>query len=383
VPLPESELPLELPKVKKYQPTDTGESPLAAMEKWVNTKCPQCGGPAKRETDTMPNWAGSSWYYLAYALGGQKSKVKSQKYWNKDLLKYWMPVDWYNGGMEHVVLHLLYSRFWNIFLHDIGLVPSSEPYQKRTSHGLILAKGGEKMSKSKGNVVNPDEIVAKYGADTLRTYIMFMGPFDQAVEWDESGLIGVRRFLERVWSLQSKAIFKKSPNDQFPISNFQSNPKSQIQNSKIEMLLHQTIQKVGDDIEAMRFNTAISALMVLVNEMSRQETLPLTTYSLLLKLLSPFAPHLCEELWSMLGHKESIAFESWPEYNQELTKESTLTLAVQINGKVRDEITIDADAAEDDVKKLALASEKAQKWLEGKEPKKVIYVKGKLISIVV
>lgn len=360
VPLPESELPLQLPKIKKYQPTDTGESPLAAMEKWVNTKCPQCGGPAKRETDTMPNWAGSSWYFLRYA-----DPHNDKQFANQEKLKYWMPVDWYNGGMEHVVLHLLYSRFWNIFFHDIGLVPVSEPYAKRTAHGLILAKGGEKMSKSKGNVVNPDEVVAQYGADTLRAYIMFMGPFDQAVEWDDNGLVGVKRFLDKVWNLQEKVV-----------------SKTEKINLELQTSLHQTIQKVGEDIEGMRFNTAISKMMELVNEMSKEEKLPGSYYSLLLKILSPFAPHLCEELWSILGNKNTLVHEPWPEYDPELAKESTLTIAIQINGKVRDQISVDADAAEDEVKKLALASEKVQKWLEGKEPKKVIYVKGRLVSIV-
>ena len=331
------------------------------MEKWVNTKCPQCGGPAKRETDTMPNWAGSSWYFLRYADPRNDKEFASQ-----EKLKYWMPVDWYNGGMEHVVLHLLYSRFWNIFLHDIGLVPVSEPYAKRTAHGLILAKGGEKMSKSKGNVVNPDDVVEKFGADTLRTYIMFMGPFDQAVEWDDNGLVGVKRFLDKVWNLQEKIV-----------------QKSEKVNLKLQTSLHQTIQKVGEDIEGMRFNTAISKMMELVNEMSKEEKILTSYYSALIKVLSPFAPHLCEELWSILGNKNTLVYESWPEYDLELTKESVITLAVQINGKVRDEITIDASADEDNVKKLALASEKVQKWLEGKEPKKVIYVKGKLVSIVI
>ena len=387
IPLPESELPLELPKVKKYQPTDTGESPLAAMTKWVNTKCPQCGGPAKRETDTMPNWAGSSWYYLAYALGGQKSKVKSQKYWNQELLKYWLPVDWYNGGMEHVVLHLLYSRFWNIFLHDIGLVPVSEPYAKRTAHGLILAKGGEKMSKSKGNVVNPDEVVAKFGADTLRTYIMFMGPFDQAVEWDENGLIGVRRFLERVWGLQEKVTVIASHSEAIPKEGSANNGIAASplapRNDNTEMLLHQTIQKVGEDIEAMRFNTAIAKMMELVNEMSKTVSISNIQYSIFIKLLSPFAPHLCEELWYNIGNKEPLAFQPWPQYDAKLARAQEVTLAVQINGKVRDTLTVPTEISEDEAKKLVLASAKVQKWLEGKEPKKVIYVKGKLISIVV
>ena len=360
IPLPESELPLKLPKVEKYQPTDTGESPLAAITKWVNTKCPNCGKPAKRETDTMPNWAGSSWYFLRYA-----DPENAKQFASMEKLKYWMSVDWYNGGMEHTVLHLLYSRFWNQFLYDIGTVPTSEPYKKRTSHGMILAKGGEKMSKSRGNVVNPDEMVDQFGADALRTYIMFMGPFDQAVEWDTNGLVGVRRFLEKVWGLQDK-INKKASVDK-----------------KVQTLLHQTIKKVTEDIEGMRFNTAISKMMELVNEMSRVEQISAADYSLFVKLLSPFAPHICEEIWSMLGHKKSISFEQWPQYDEKLTVESEITLAVQVNGKLRDTLTVAADISEEDAKKVVLASEKIQKWLEGGEPKKIIYVKGKLISIVI
>lgn len=366
VPLPESELPLKLPKVEKYQPTDTGESPLAAMEKWVKTKCPNCNGPARRETDTMPNWAGSSWYFLAYALGGEnRLKLEGDKFWNQDLLKYWQPVDWYNGGMEHTVLHLLYSRFWNQFLYDVGLVPTSEPYKKRTSHGMILAKGGEKMSKSRGNVVNPDEMVEQFGADTLRTYIMFMGPFDQAVEWDTNGLVGVRRFLEKVWGLHDK-ISKESAEDK-----------------KLQTVLHQTIKKVTEDIDGMRFNTAISKMMELANEMSKFEQISSANYSLFVKLLSPFAPHMCEELWNQLGYTKSVATEQWPQYDEKLIVETEITLAVQVNGKLRDTLTVAADISEEDAKKTALASVPVQKWLEGKEPKKVIYVKGKLISIVV
>lgn len=360
VPLPDSELPLKLPKVEKYQPTDTGESPLAAITKWVNTKCPQCSNPAKRETDTMPNWAGSSWYFLRYT-----DPKNNKQFAGMEKLKYWMPVDWYNGGMEHTVLHLLYSRFWNQFLYDIGMVPSSEPYQKRTSHGMILAKGGEKMSKSRGNVVNPDEMVEQFGADALRAYIMFMGPFDQAVEWDTNGLVGVRRFLEKVWGLQDK-ISKKASADK-----------------KVETLLHQIIKKVTEDIEAMRFNTAIAKMMELVNEMSRVEELSEAHYLLLVKLLSPFAPHLCEEIWAQLGNKKSIAFAQWPQYDEKLTIENEITLAVQVNGKLRDTIVVAADISEEDAKKTVLASANVQKWLEGKEPKKIIFVKGKLISIVV
>ncbi len=378
IPLPESELPLKLPKVEKYQPTDTGESPLAAMEKWVKTKCPQCGGAARRETDTMPNWAGSSWYFLAYALGGESRLAASgDAFWDEKLLKEWMPVDWYNGGMEHTVLHLLYSRFWNIFLHDIGLVPTSEPYKKRTSHGMILAKGGEKMSKSKGNVVNPDEMVEKFGADALRTYIMFMGPFDQAVEWDTNGLVGVRRFLEKVWNLRDKVSDEKF-GGKITQNGTDSVPPS------VLPALHKTIKKVSSDIEAMRFNTAIAQLMGLVWEMSQDHSRATTQdYQMLLKLLSPFAPHMCEELWSQLGNTQSIALAPWPTYDEGLTKESEITLAVQVNGKLRETITVPADISEEEARKIVLASETVQKWLEGKEPKKIIYVKGKLVSIVV
>jgi leucyl-tRNA synthetase len=378
IPLPEKELPLKLPEVKNYQPTDTGESPLAAMTDWVNTKCPKCGGSARRETDTMPNWAGSSWYFLRYCDPENKKELASMK-----KLRYWMTsgspipvgddkgggIDWYNGGMEHTVLHLLYSRFWNQFLYDIGVVPTREPYQKRTSHGLILGPDGEKMSKSRGNVINPDDIVAEYGADALRTYTMFMGPFDQAIAWDTNGLVGVRRFLDRVWFLQSK---------------INENMKTlKHENKTLETMLHKTIKKVTEDIEEMRFNTAIAKLMELSNEMNKEESISLISYLLFILLLSPFAPHLCEELWSLMGGKKSIAFEPWPKFDPAKIIESEITLAIQVNGKLRDTIVVAADMAEDEVKKLALGSDKVQKWLEGKTPKKVIYVKGKLVSIVV
>ncbi|TAN33567.1 leucine--tRNA ligase [Patescibacteria group bacterium] len=385
IPLAEEDLPLELPKVKKYEPTDTGESPLAAMEKWVKTKCPKCGGPARRETDTMPNWAGSSWYFLRYCDPKNDKKLASM-----EKLKYWLcppkpakpgegGVDWYNGGMEHTVLHLLYSRFWNQFLFDIGAVPTREPYKKRTSHGMILAKGGEKMSKSKGNVVNPDEMVEKFGADSLRTYIMFMGPFDQAVEWDTNGLIGVRRFLERVWGLNVIASEAKQSQTKKGIATSPSAPR----NDSMTQLLHQTIKKVTEDIEAMRFNTAIAKMMELSNEFSKQAKISIANFELFVKILSPFAPHMCEELWSLLGHKKSITFEPWPKYDPELAKEKEITLAVQVNGKLRDTLEVVAGISEEEAKSRALASEKIQRWLEGKQPKKVIYVKGKLVSIVV
>ena len=407
--LPADQLPLKLPKVEKYQPTDTGESPLAAMTDWVKTTCPKCGGPARRETDTMPNWAGSSWYFLRYV-----DPYNDKEFASKEKLEYWMGhktvipttkeeslsqppngqrsfaaaqddkqgdkflggVDWYNGGMEHTVLHLLYSRFWNQFLYDIGLVPTREPYKKRTSHGMILAEDGQKMSKSLGNVVNPDEMVEKFGADAFRMYIMFMGPFDQAVKWDTNGLVGVRRFLDRVWSLQEKVASDDSLNFQFSISNFQSK-------------LHQTIRKVTEDIDAMRFNTAIAALMELTNEMMKEEHVSRNTYQIFIKLLSPFAPHIAEELWSVYGANdrvqdiEPLPYAAWPQYDPELAKEEKITIAIQVNGKVRDQIEVGAETGEDEVKNLVLASEKIQKWLEGKELKKVIYVKGKLVSIVV
>jgi len=356
VPLPESELPLELPKVEKYEPTDTGESPLAAIEDWVNTKCPKCGGPAKRETDTMPNWAGSSWYFLRYV-----DPDNDKEFASLDKLKDWLPVDWYNGGMEHTVLHLLYSRFWNQFLYDIGVVPSKEPYMKRTSHGMILAEDGEKMSKSKGNVINPDEMVDKYGTDAFRTYIMFMGPFDQAVAWDTNGLVGVKRFLDRVWNLQDK---------------LSAEPQ-------VDNLLHKTIKKVGEDIDKMHFNTAVAFMMELVNEYTKAAKVSKESFGKLVQILSPFAPHLCEELWSKLGNKDSLAFAPWPEYDPDLIVDEVITIVVQINGKVRDELEVAADISEAEVEKLALQSDKVKKWLAGKEPKKVIYVIGKLVSIVV
>lgn len=360
IPLPESELPLELPKVAKYLPTDTGESPLAAMTDWVKTTCPKCGGEARRETDTMPNWAGSSWYFLRYADPKNNQELASQ-----ENLKYWTPVDWYNGGMEHTVLHLLYSRFWNQFLYDIGVVPTLEPYKKRTSHGMILAKGGEKMSKSKGNVVNPDEMVELYGADALRTYIMFMGPFDQAVEWDTNGLVGVRRFLDKVWNLQEK------------VSDNAETSK------KVVTQLHQTIKKVTDDIADMSFNTPVAKLMELVNALSSEEQIAKIDYQILIKLVSVFAPHIGEELWSMFGTGGSVALTTWPVYDATLAKDSEVTVAVQVNGKVRAELVVSPDIADEEIKTMVLTNETIQKWLEGKEPKKVIYVKGRLVSIVV
>ncbi|MEX2052367.1 MAG: class I tRNA ligase family protein [Candidatus Paceibacterota bacterium] len=357
VPLPEKDLPLLLPKVKNYQPTESGESPLALIEKWVNTKCPKCKGPGKRETDTMPNWAGSSWYFLRYT-----DPKNAKAFADPKKIKYWTPVDWYNGGNEHTTLHLLYSRFWHKFLYDLKLVPTSEPYMKRTSHGLILAEGGEKMSKSKGNVINPNDIVGRYGADSFRLYMMFMGPFEQAIAWSESTIIGSRRFLERVWKIGQR-----------DLSKIKTDPK-------LEKLLHKTIKKVGEDIENMRFNTAVSAMMVLVNEMDKSE-INKSDYKKFLQILSPFAPHLADEMWNALGEKKSINISKWPEYDSKMIKDEEVKIAVQINGKVRAEILVSASDTEEEVKKKALLDENVKKYTEGKEIKKVIYIKGRLINI--
>ncbi|MDD5290224.1 MAG: leucine--tRNA ligase [Patescibacteria group bacterium] len=366
VPVPENELPVVLPEIEDFMPTDSGDSPLAKATDWINTKCPVCGGPAKRETDVMPNWAGSNWYFIRYCdPKNNKMMVDPKK------AKYWLPVDWYNGGMEHTTLHLLYSRFVWKFLYDINAVPrecGNEPYKKRTAHGMVLGEGGIKMSKSKGNVINPDDYVQKFGADTVRLYEMFMGPFDQQIPWDDKGVVGVYRFLNKVWDLQEKV---------------NRNQKSEIGDKKLLTLLHQTIKKVGEDIENMRFNTAISAMMILVNEMEKQPELRVTDYELLITILSPFAPHLSEEIWSQLGHKKSILFESWPEYDPKLIVADEIEIGVQINGKLRDAIAISIKASEDEIKSVVLASPKVKKWLDGKEPKKIIYIKGKIVSIVV
>ncbi len=365
VPLPDKELPLKLPKVAKYQPTDNGESPLASVTKWVNTKCPKCKGKAKRETDTMPNWAGSSWYFLRYIDPKNNKNFADEK-----KLKYFMPVDWYNGGMEHTTLHLLYSRFWNKFLYDIGIVPTSEPYQKRTSHGLILAKGGEKMSKSKGNVINPDEIVKIYGADTLRLYEMFMGPFDQAIEWSTEAIIGPRRFLEKVWKIGQN------------INNLGKKVEL-VKDKEIAKLLHKTIKKVSVDIEGMHFNTAVSAMMILATEMERLGNVSKDNYKKFLQILSPFAPHITEELWALMGEKKSISLSAWPKWDEEMIKDNEVKIIIQINGKLRGDIMIGVDETEDDVKKKVLENENIKRNIESKEIKRVIYVKGRLVNIVI
>ena len=366
--VPEKDLPVELPKVAKYQPTDDGESPLSAIEKFVNTKCPKCDGVAKRETDTMPNWAGSNWYFMRYADPKNNKEFSSEK--NP---KYWMPVDWYNGGMEHTTLHLLYSRFIFKFLWDIDAVPKeigNEPYKKRTSHGIILAEGGVKMSKSKGNVINPDDIVKEYGADTLRVYEMFMGPFEQMIPWDAKGIVGARRFLEKVYTLSLKPEAR--------------NPKSET-NPKLVNELNKTIKKVSEDIEAMKFNTAISAMMSFVNEWQASEIgLDKKDLQKFLAILSPFAPHLTAEL----GLKE----KTWPEYEE--VKETTVMMIVSVNGKVRDKMEMKAGLDQAEVEKIVFANPKIKAWLSGNPPsprasegrgqvRKIIFVKDKLINVVV
>ena len=372
VPVPEKDLPVVLPKVVKYKPTDTGESPLADIKSWVNVKCSKCKGKAKRETDTMPNWAGSSWYYLRYT-----DPKNNKEFASKKNLDYWLGVDpasgiggvnWYNGGMEHTTLHLLYSRFWHKFLYDLKLVPTSEPYMKRTSHGMILAETGDKMSKSKGNTVNPDDLIKTYGADTLRLYEMFLGPFDQSVSWNTDSMIGPRRFLERVWNLQYQ-IKKGKEYSEFEIEK--------------------TIKKVTEDIEAMKFNTAISTLMILINEIGKLDSISEVVYEKFLQLLSPFAPHITEELWSDLvsdpdsGRRTSIHLSEWPKWDKELIKDDEIKIAVQVNGKVRAEMMIQTDEEEEEVKSKATKNEAVSKHLLGKEIKRVIYIKNRLVNIVV
>ena len=356
VPLDESELPLLLPEVESYMPTDNGESPLAAMTDWVNTTCPCCGGPAKRETDTMPQWAGSSWYFLRYTDPKNTEALAS-----KEALEYWLPVDWYNGGMEHTTLHLLYSRFWHKFLYDQKIVPTPEPYQKRTSHGMILGENGEKMSKSRGNVVNPDDIVNDYGADTLRTYEMFIGAFDLSASWSEDGVIGCRRFLERVWKLQSMMT------------------EDEEYSKDLETKMHQTIKKVSNDFENLKFNTAIAAMMSLINEFYKKNSVTKGEYKTLITLLNPVAPHMTEELWSILGGEGRLYQTAWPEYEEAKTVESTVEIAVQINGKTKATISIGKDDPKDDV--LAKAKEALGDKLSGNIIKE-IYVPGRIVNIV-
>ena len=359
VPLPESELPLRLPDVDSYEPTDNGESPLAKCTDWVNTTCPRCGGPARRETDTMPQWAGSSWYFLRYCDPHNDKELAS-----KEALEYWMPVDWYNGGMEHTTLHLLYSRFWHKFLYDIGIVPCAEPYKRRTSHGMILGENGEKMSKSRGNVINPDDIIRDYGADTLRMYEMFVGDFEKAAPWSTQSIKGCRRFLERVCALESEV----KEGDQYSPEN--------------ESLMHKTIKKVSEDIETLKFNTAIAALMTLLNQFA-EKGVNRAEFKTFITLLNPFAPHLTEELNEQMGGTEMLVRAPWPQYDESKTQDQSIDIAVQINGKVKSIVTISADADEQAMLDIARADEKVAAALSGMQVVKTIVVKGKIINIVV
>ena len=360
VPLPEDELPLVLPDVEDYEPGENGESPLAKHTEWTHTTCPHCGGPAIRETDTMPQWAGSSWYYLRYMDPHNDKALAS-----KEALEYWSPVDWYNGGMEHTTLHLLYSRFWHKFLYDIGVVPTKEPYAKRTSHGMILGSNGEKMSKSKGNVINPDDIVNEFGADTFRVYEMFMGPFDQTAPWSMESIRGCAKFLDRVWNMQDMVVDGDSYSSEF------------------EKMMHQSIKKVTNDIEDMKFNTAVATFMSMTNEFYRVKRINKAEFDTFLQLLNPFAPHMTEEIYQNLGNNKTIAETSWPTYDEAKTIENVIEIPVQVNGKLRSTIKITLDSPENEVKELVHANTQVQNSLEGKTIVKEIYVKNKIYNIVV
>ena len=358
VPLPEDQLPLLLPEVDSYEPTDNGESPLAPMTDWVNTTCPHCGGPAQRETDTMPQWAGSSWYFLRYMDPHNDKALASP-----EALQYWGQVDWYNGGMEHTTLHLLYSRFWHKFLYDLGVVPFAEPYHKRTSHGMILGEGGEKMSKSRGNVVNPNDVVDQYGADTMRTYIMFIGDFEKAAAWSDNAVKGCKRFLDRIWNLADQV----KDADAYGKDN--------------EAAVHKTIKKVSDDIENMKFNTAIAALMSLTNQFY-DKGVNKAEFKTMLQLLSPFAPHMADELWERFGFEGMACTSSWPVYDESKTVASEVTIAVQVGGKLKTTVTVPTDSEQDAVLAVVTADSKIQKLMEGKDLVKVIHVPNKLMNLI-
>ena len=358
--MPEDQLPVLLPNVENYQTTDTGESPLAKMTEWVNTTCPVCGGPAKRETDTMPQWAGSSWYFLRYC-----DPHNDAVFADYEALKYWMNVDWYNGGMEHTTLHLLYSRFWHQFLYDIGVVPVKEPYQKRTSHGMILGENGEKMSKSRGNVINPDDCIADIGADATRMFEMFMGAFDQAIPWSTNGARGCRRFLDRVWRLMDMIVDGDGYCKPFV------------------PLMHETIKKVGEDYEAMKYNTAIAQMMTLVNEFYAKDGCTKDELKTLVLLLYPVAPHIAEEMWERMGFGSGITFEPWPAYDEAAMKRSEVEIAIQINGKVRGRVMIDPDMTKEQAEQQLPAHDKIAELVGGKKIVKLIFVPGRLCNIIV
>ena len=360
VALPESELPLELPDTKNFEPGESGESPLVKIRDWVETTCPKCGGKAERETDTMPQWAGSSWYFLRYIDPNNNDFLAGI-----EELKYWLPVDWYNGGMEHTTLHLLYSRFWHKFLYDIGVVPTKEPYQKRTSHGMILGENGEKMSKSRGNVINPDDVVNDYGADTFRTYEMFIGAFDQATPWSMNGVKGCYKFLEKVWNLQSVLVDGDS------------------YSPELETSMHKTIKKVTDDYNRMKFNTAIAALMALINDVTKVGKINKAEFKTLITLLNPVAPHITEELWQIAGFEGVLSGTSWPEYDEAKTVDNEIEIVAQINGKVKCKLLVGADEAEESIKEKTLAEEKIAEAIAGKTVVKVIVIPKRLVNIVV
>ena len=360
VPVPEDELPLVLPDMEEFKPGENGESPLANATDWINTTCPVCGAAAKRETDTMPQWAGSSWYFLRYTDAHNDDALAS-----KEALDYWTPVDWYNGGMEHTTLHLLYSRFWHKFLYDIGVVPTKEPYQKRTSHGMILGENGEKMSKSRGNVVNPDDVVNEVGADTFRTYEMFLGAFDQSTPWSQQGLKGCYKFIEKVWNLQ----------------NIMTDEEGY--SAELEKSMHKTIKKVGEDFERMKFNTAIATMMSFLNEVTKKGSITKGEYKTFITLLNPVAPHMTEELWEILGGEGLLSLTAWPKYDEEKTVDDEIEIVVQINGKIRDKMSVAADLDRAGLESVAMASSRIKELTEGKSIVKVIAVPGKLVNIVV
>ena len=360
VPVPEEQLPVLLPDVESYEPTGTGESPLAAMTEWVHTTCPKCGKPAKRETNTMPQWAGSCWYFLRFC---DPKNTKEPASW--EALERWMPVDLYVGGAEHAVLHLLYARFWMKALYDGGYIPMEEPFQKLRNQGIILGPDGQKMSKSRGNVVNPDEIVAEYGADTLRLYEMFLGPLDAGKPWDPQSISGVHRFLRRVWKLGSAII----------------HDSTRAHSVDVQRSLHKLIKKVGEDIEALKFNTAISAMMEFVN-LAEKEGVAVEDFRTFLIVLSPFAPHIAEALWKELDGEELVVTRQWPSYDSELLEEDTVQIIVQVNGRVRDQLAMPRDTSEDHVRAAAERSERVQKWLGGKKVTNVVFVKDRLVNFV-
>ena len=360
VPVPEDQLPILLPDLEDYEPSHTGESPLAKITDWVETECPKCGGPGRRETDTMPQWAGSSWYFLRYI-----DPLNEETFASQEAIDYWMPVDWYNGGMEHTTLHLLYSRFWHKFLFDIGVVPMDEPYAKRTSHGMILGDNNEKMSKSRGNVINPDEIVSEFGADTLRTYEMFIGDFEKSAPWSENGVKGCRRFLERVWKLQEILV----DGDEYT--------------KELESSIHKTIKKVTEDYETLKFNTGIAALMSLLNEFNDHGKITKQDLKTYLILLNPVAPHITEEIWNINEFGGYLHETTWPKYDEEKTKDKVIELPVQVNGRVRGTLVVDISDSQDSIREKAQQDENVSKFLEGKEIIKEIFVPGKIYNIVV